>query len=75
MMDDLSVGHQNIDTWEVLRKELREKFLPHNTVWMTKESLRKFKQTRSIREYDKQFSSLYLTLQAYLRMTSFSTFL
>ena len=61
--DDVAVDRPRIGTWETLKKELQDQFLPTNTTWMAKESLRKLKQTSSIREYMKKFSSLILDIE------------
>ncbi|KAK3218184.1 hypothetical protein Dsin_012154 [Dipteronia sinensis] len=63
LADDLSAGRPKIDTWEVLKKELKDQFLPCNTSWLARESLKKLKQTDSMREYVKGFSSLMLDIQ------------
>ncbi|ERM96849.1 hypothetical protein AMTR_s00128p00115590 [Amborella trichopoda] len=49
--------------WEDLKRELKEQFLPGNTVWMAGEALRKLKHTATMREYVKQFSSLMLEIK------------
>ena len=61
--DDVVVGQPKIGTWETLKKELKDQFLPISTEWMTKESLKKLKQTGSIKEYVKEFSSLILDIK------------
>ncbi|XP_038979221.1 uncharacterized protein LOC120109561 [Phoenix dactylifera] len=60
--DDLNAGRPRIDTWEALKKELREQFLPCNTSWLARDSLKKLRQTGSTRDYVKQFSSLMLDI-------------
>ncbi|KAL0343011.1 UNVERIFIED_CONTAM: hypothetical protein Sangu_1188500 [Sesamum angustifolium] len=59
------LGHGNcqperIETWEVLKKELKDQFLPCNTSWLARESLRNLKHTGTVREFVKEFSSLML---------------
>ena len=49
--------------WEILKKELKDQFLPTNTAWMARESLKKLKQTSSVRDYVKEFSSLILDIK------------
>ena len=43
-------------------KELWDQFLPCNTSWLARDSLKKLKQTGSTRKYVKQFSSLLLDI-------------
>ena len=52
-----------IERWEILKKELKDQFLPTNTAWMARESLKKLKQTGSIRDYVTDFSSLILDIK------------
>ena len=61
--DDVVVGRPKIKSWEILKKELKDKFLPMNTAWMARESLKKLKQTDSVRDYVKEFSSLILDIK------------
>ena len=56
--DDAAAGRPKIEIWEILKKEQKDQFLPTNTTWMARESLKKLKQTGSIRDYVKEFSSL-----------------
>ncbi|KAI9177286.1 hypothetical protein LWI28_013276 [Acer negundo] len=63
LMDDLSAGKPKIETWESLKKELKDQFLPCNTSWLARENLKKLKQTGSVRDYVKEFSSLMLDIQ------------
>ncbi|KAI9174873.1 hypothetical protein LWI28_023990 [Acer negundo] len=62
MTDDLSVGRPNIVVWESLKMELKNQFLPCNTVCLEMENIKKLKQTRSVRDYVKEFSSLLLDI-------------
>jgi len=50
-------------SWEALRKELNDQFLPCNTAWVARDYLKKLKHTTSVREYVKQFSSLMLDIK------------
>ena len=43
--DDAAAGGHKIKRWEILKKELRDQFLPMNIPWMAGESLKKLKQT------------------------------
>ena len=42
---------------------MKDQFLLTNTTWMARESLKKLKQTGSVREYVKEFSSLILDIK------------
>ena len=70
--DDV-VGRPKIEMWEILKKELKDQFLPTNTAWMDGEYLKKLKQTGSIRNYVKEFSSLSSTSRTCPKSTSCST--
>ena len=63
MEDDADVGKGKIDSWEALKKELKDQFLPTNTAWVVRDSLKKLKQTGTMREYVKTFSSLMLDMK------------
>ncbi|KAK0602998.1 hypothetical protein LWI29_000294 [Acer saccharum] len=63
IMDDLSAGRPKIATLESLKKELKYQFLPYNMSWLVRESLKKMKQSGSVREYVKEFSLLMLDIQ------------
>ncbi|KAL0301978.1 UNVERIFIED_CONTAM: hypothetical protein Sradi_6474600 [Sesamum radiatum] len=41
--DEASANQDKIETWDVLKKELKDQFLPCNTSWLPRESLRKLK--------------------------------
>lgn len=61
--DDASAGRPRIETWETLKKELRDQFLPLNTAWVAREALKKLKHTGTVRDYVKEFSSLMLDVK------------
>ena len=61
--DDAAAGRPKIESWEILKKELKDQFLPTNTAWMARESLKKLKQTGSVRDNVKEFSSLILDIK------------
>ena len=63
MGDDAESGRPQIDTWETLKRELKEKFLPTNSAWLARESLKRLKHTGSVREYVKEFSSIMLDIR------------
>ena len=60
--DDES-GRPQISTWETLKRELKEQFLPTNAAWLARESLRRLKQTGTVRDYVKEFNSLMLHIK------------
>ena len=41
--EDLNAGRPRIDTWDRLKQELKEQFLPNNTSWLAREDLKKLK--------------------------------
>ncbi|KAK4384460.1 hypothetical protein Sango_3058800 [Sesamum angolense] len=51
------------ETWDVLKKELKDQFLPYNTSWLATESLRKSKHAGTLSDYVKEFSSLMLDVR------------
>lgn len=61
--DDASAGRPRIEVWEILKKELKDQFLPQNTAWIARESLKKLKHTGTVRDYVKDFSSLMLDIR------------
>ncbi|KAK4405068.1 hypothetical protein Sango_0513300 [Sesamum angolense] len=48
---------------EVLKKELKDQFLPCNTSWIAREFLRNFKHTGTVCEFVKEFRSLMLDVR------------
>ena len=61
--DDAAAGRPKIERWEILKKELKDRFLPANTMWMAREYLKKLKQTGSVRDYVKELSTLILDIK------------
>ena len=43
MEDDVESGRPQITTWETLKKEFKDQFIPTNTAWVAKESLKRLK--------------------------------
>lgn len=63
-MEDVDgTGKPGIQTWEAMKKELKEQFLPSNAAWMAREKLKHLKQTGSVREYVKAFTSNLLDIR------------
>ncbi|KAL0452904.1 UNVERIFIED_CONTAM: hypothetical protein Slati_1268500 [Sesamum latifolium] len=60
LSNDASANREKIETWDVLKKELKDQFLPCNTSWLARESLRKLKHSGTVRDYVKDFSLLML---------------
>ncbi|KAG6509174.1 hypothetical protein ZIOFF_034565 [Zingiber officinale] len=54
---------KKIDTWDRLKKEMKDQFLPGNTSWIARDGLKRLKQSSSVRDYVKEFSSLMLDIQ------------
>ncbi|KAL0322595.1 UNVERIFIED_CONTAM: hypothetical protein Sangu_1878800 [Sesamum angustifolium] len=63
LSDDASANRERIETWEILKKELKVQFLSCNTSWLARESLRNLKHTGTVREFVKEFSSLMLDVR------------
>ncbi|KAG6472969.1 hypothetical protein ZIOFF_070449 [Zingiber officinale] len=63
MVDDANAGRQKINTWDQLKKEMKDQFLPGNTSWIAHDGLKRLKQSSSMRDYVKEFSSLMLDIQ------------
>ena len=49
--------------WDLLKKELKDQFLPNNTDWVARKSLKRIKHSGSVRDYVKEFSSLMLDIK------------
>ena len=62
-MDDASAVRPNIETFESLKNELKDQFLPCNVSWIARESLKKIMHTSSVHDYVKEFSSLMLDIE------------
>lgn len=62
MVPHLDSDHPALQSWEDLKGELWAQFLPTNTVWTTREALKKLKHTVTIRDYVKQFTSYMLDI-------------
>ncbi|KAL0413714.1 UNVERIFIED_CONTAM: Transposon Ty3-I Gag-Pol polyprotein [Sesamum radiatum] len=63
LSDDASANWEKIEIWDILKKELKDQFLPCNTSWLAMESLRKLKHSGTVRDYVKDFSSLMLDVR------------
>ncbi|KAK9157903.1 hypothetical protein Scep_004477 [Stephania cephalantha] len=61
--NDVAAGRPKIVKWEVLKRELKDQFLPTNAAWQAREALRQLKQKGTVREYVKEFSSLLLDIK------------
>ncbi|KAA0063441.1 uncharacterized protein E5676_scaffold110G00600 [Cucumis melo var. makuwa] len=57
---DIQEGRCTIDTWDVLKKELRLQFFPENVEILARQKLCDLKHMGTIREYVKQFAGLML---------------
>ena len=62
-MDDKESGEMGTELWDVLKKELKDQFLPNNTNWIATKNLRLLRQTGNVREYLKKFTSLLLDIR------------
>ncbi|KAL0393058.1 UNVERIFIED_CONTAM: hypothetical protein Sradi_2528600 [Sesamum radiatum] len=63
LSDDASANRDKIETWDVLKKKLKDQFLPCNTSWLARESLWKLKHANTVRDYVKEFSYLILDVR------------
>ena len=62
-----------IDTWADFKREIKNQFYPEDVEYMARKKIKHLKHTGSIRDYVKEFSSLILGLQVWMRKTLFST--
>ncbi|KAK4407768.1 hypothetical protein Sango_0357800 [Sesamum angolense] len=62
-MPDVRANRERIETWEVLKKELKDQFLLCNTSWIARESLQNLKHIGMVHEFVKEFSSLMLDVR------------
>ncbi|KAA0032574.1 uncharacterized protein E5676_scaffold284G00510 [Cucumis melo var. makuwa] len=60
---DIQEGRYTIDTWDVLKKELRSQFFPENVEILAQRKLSDLKHTGKIQEYVKQFAGLMLDIR------------
>ncbi|XP_074373704.1 uncharacterized protein LOC141714059 [Apium graveolens] len=63
MNDDEDSARPRIDSWEMLKKELKDQFLPNNVAWLARESMKNLRQIGIIHDYVKEFSSLLLDIK------------
>ncbi|XP_075111336.1 uncharacterized protein LOC142181743 [Nicotiana tabacum] len=75
MADDESAGRPKIDTWNKIRKEMKDQFLPKNASWLARDRLKRLRQTRSICDYIKEFTSLMLDIQNMLEDNKLHNFI
>ncbi|XP_069152656.1 uncharacterized protein [Solanum lycopersicum] len=61
--DDVSAGRPRIEMWNKLIKEMRDQFIPSNASWLARDKLKRLRQTGSVREYIKEFTSMMLDIQ------------
>ena len=73
--DDVEFGRPQIITLETLKNELKDQFLPTNTSWVAKESLKRLRHTESVRKYVKKFSSLMLDIKNMSEKDKFFNFM
>ena len=62
-VQDIENGLCTIDSWENLKREFRDQFSPENVEHIAMEKLITLKQTGSIRDYVRQFSTLMLDIR------------
>ena len=61
--EDRSAGRPRMETWNSLKEELREQFLPSNTTWVARDRLKNLRQSGTVREYVQEFSSCLLDIR------------
>ncbi|KAK3032654.1 hypothetical protein RJ639_034920 [Escallonia herrerae] len=59
---EIEDGSCVINTWEILKRELKSQFFLENTAFNTRKALLECKHTRSVREYCQAFSALMLDI-------------
>ena len=57
---EMKEGTCVIDTWEAFQRELKRQFYPENVAYEARRKLRELRQKSSVREYVKEFTTLYL---------------
>ena len=75
VQDDLSAGRPRMETWEALKKELKEQFLPSNTAWLARDAMAKLRHNGPVRDYVKEFSALMLDVTDMSETDKLYTFL
>ncbi|KAK3000556.1 hypothetical protein RJ639_020577 [Escallonia herrerae] len=59
---EIEDGSCIINTWDILKRELKSQFFPENTAFKVRKVLLECKHTRSVREYCQAFSALMLDI-------------
>ncbi|KAL4200278.1 hypothetical protein AMTRI_Chr03g148910 [Amborella trichopoda] len=57
-----NTSRPKVISWETLKGELKDQFLPDNAAWVAREALQKLRQTGLMREYVNRFASLMLDI-------------
>ena len=73
--DDVEFERPQIITLETLKNELKDQFLPTNTSWVAKESLKRLRHIESVRKYVKEFNSLMLDIKNMSKEDKFFNFM
>ncbi|KAL0301619.1 UNVERIFIED_CONTAM: hypothetical protein Sradi_6438700 [Sesamum radiatum] len=73
LSNDTSTNRERIETWEVMKKVLKDQFIPCNKSWVAREFLHNLSHTRTVREFVKEFSSFMLDVRDMSRRTSYLT--
>lgn len=71
----MNSGRPKIKNWDALKKELPNWFLLTNTAWVGRDRLKKLRQTETIWEYVKEFSSCLLNIKDMLESGKLFNFL
>ncbi|KAK3020405.1 hypothetical protein RJ639_045710 [Escallonia herrerae] len=59
---EIEDGSYIINTWDILKHELKSQFFPENTAFNARKTLLECKHTKSVREYCQAFSTLMLDI-------------
>ncbi|XP_070039867.1 uncharacterized protein [Nicotiana tomentosiformis] len=61
--EDERMGRPKIESWEWLKKELKDRFLLSNTSWISRDKLKRLRKTGSVRAYVKEFTFFMLSIK------------
>ena len=60
---EIQEGRCRINTWEELKQELKVHFYPENVDYMARRKLRELRQTGSVQDYVKKFTTIMLDIR------------
>ncbi|XP_060196336.1 uncharacterized protein LOC132625764 [Lycium barbarum] len=59
----IRAGEENLTTWEELKAAIRLQFFPENVEYNARRKLRELRQTKSVRDYVREYSALMLSIR------------